>query len=94
MRCQYTSLVNVTANDSDPDGDTPLLLQTVTKASGGSAQAIVYNSSTIQVTGDDSTGLTTFNYTILDSRGASGTGTLAVNTTYWQTCDPGFDDPF
>jgi hypothetical protein len=74
-RCQ-TEAYNVTANDTDPDGDYPL---TVTAVSGSGFS--VLSSTTIQFTSTIQTGAKIGTYTVQDSRGAAAQGTLTVTVS-------------
>lgn len=65
--------VEVLANDTDPNGDYPLTLQSVT----GSNYARV-NGSAIAWTGTGRDGVYVLTYTFADSRGATATGTHTV----------------
>ena len=67
---------NVTANDTDPDGDYPLSLVSVTGAGFS-----VLSSTTIQFTSTASTGAKVGTYTVQDSRGATATATLTVTVS-------------
>ena len=71
-----TASKNVTANDTDPDGDLPLTVTAV--ATSSLADVYIVSSSTIGVAAYGSTGSTSVSYTIVDSRGASATGTLTI----------------
>jgi hypothetical protein len=67
-------LVNVIANDTDPDGDYPLTLVAVDDPNG---VAFLASSTQIGWTGTFA-GLYTVHYTVRDARGATSTGTLQV----------------
>jgi YD repeat-containing protein len=75
QRCT-TASYNVTANDSDPDGDYPL---TVTAVSGLGFS--VLSGTTIQFTSGSSTGAKVGTYTVQDSRGATAQSTLTVTVS-------------
>jgi YD repeat-containing protein len=75
QRCDV-QVWNVTANDTDPDGDYPL---TVTAVSGLGFS--VYSSSEIQFISTSSTGNKVGTYTVQDSRGATAQATLTINVT-------------
>lgn len=71
--------INVLANDSDPDGDS-LTLVSLTLPSHGTltvnaGQTLTYTPATGYVGGDE------FTYTIVDGRGGSASGTVAVTVT-------------
>lgn len=67
---------NVVANDTDPDGNTPLVL-----LSENHTWAWVENSTTIGVQAPDAGGSFNVTYTVRDSLGATDTGTLTVTIT-------------
>ena len=66
----------MTANDTDPDGDYPLSLVSVT-GTGFS----VLSSTTIQFTSASSASNKVGTYTVQDSRGATATSTLTVTVS-------------
>lgn len=72
-----SGLVNVVANDTDPDGDVPFTLLSVSEAGG---RAYVANSTTVGWYGA-STGNYIVNYTVRDSRGATANGVVNVQVT-------------
>ena len=79
MQACKTKNVVVTTNDTDPEGNLPLV---VTAASGnGAMSATVVNSTTIQLISSSVSGSQNANYTVRDSLGASSTGTVTVNVT-------------
>jgi YD repeat-containing protein len=82
-RCS-TGSRNVTANDNDPEGNTPLVLLDVSPGTRGNAS--VLNSTTVQYESFDTTGSDPLTYTVRDSLGASSTGTLNVTVTSGGTC--------
>lgn len=75
QRCSMATY-NVLANDSDPEGDYPLSLVSVT---GGGFS--VLSSTTIQYTSGSPTGNRTGTYTVQDSKGATATGKLIVTVS-------------
>ncbi len=77
--CNVTTTVNVTSNDSDPDGNVPLTLTHVVTNSGF-AIATVASASSVQVTGSFEHETAIATYTIEDSLGATATGTLTIKT--------------
>jgi glycerate kinase len=82
-KCGGTS-VNVTANDTDPEGNYPL---TVTGASGGAAIVVtVTSASTLWIESIGASGLKTFSYTVSDSLGATSTGTGTITVTTVNQC--------
>jgi hypothetical protein len=71
--------VNVTANDSDPEGNLPL---TVTGVEGGAmGTASIESATTIRYTSIGGLGPDVITYTVADSLGATSTGTLNVSVT-------------
>lgn len=70
---------DVLANDTDPEGNYPLSLVSVTGADLG--VATVVSSTTIQYESFTATGVDAVTYTVQDSLGATSTGTLNVNIT-------------
>jgi hypothetical protein len=79
MQVCKTKNVVVTANDTDPEGNVPLV---VTAANGnGAMEAAVVNGTTIQLISSSVTGSQSANYTVRDSLGASSTGTVTVNVS-------------
>ncbi|MFL6856930.1 MAG: Ig-like domain-containing protein [Allosphingosinicella sp.] len=82
-KCGTTS-VNVTANDTDPEGNYPL---TVTGVSGGASLTLtILSASTIGIESIGASGLKTFSYTVSDSLGATSTGTVSVTVTTTNQC--------
>jgi len=75
----HTALKNVTANDTDPNGDLPVILIGVTGGTRGTPS--VFSGTTVQYEASDQIGADTVTYTILDARGAVASGTLAVTVT-------------
>lgn len=76
--CNATKIVNVLANDSDPDGHTPLSLVSVTP--GSTTDASIYSSTSLTVTGWVR-GTEYIYYVVRDSLGATATGRLTYTTT-------------
>lgn len=74
LQCNTTETVNVTANDSDPEGNYPLTVTSVT------APGSVYSASTVQVDAG-MPGTKTLTYTVQDSLGNASTGTINVTIT-------------
>jgi hypothetical protein len=82
-KCGSTS-VNVTANDTDPEGNYPL---TVTGVSGGASLTLtILSASTIGIESLGASGLKTFSYTVSDSLGATSTGTVSITVTTANQC--------
>lgn len=82
-QCGRLGYKNVVANDSDPEGDTPITLTGISYVSGG-ASASVYSSTSVQVTFGPEWDVSYFTYTVQDSLGNSSTGQLTVSTS---SCD-------
>lgn len=76
--CNTTKIVNVLANDYDPDGNTPLSLVSVTP--GNNTDAQVASSTSLSVTGY-APGTEYIYYVVKDSLGATATGRLTYTTT-------------
>lgn len=74
-------IVNVVANDSDPDGHLPLTLIAVNQP-----WAWVASSTSVGMTTPDTNGNYVIAYTIADSLGATANGTLTVTVTGAQQC--------
>jgi hypothetical protein len=82
-RCGSTT-VNVTANDTDPEGNIPL---TVTGAAGGTGLVLtILSASTIGIESLGNPGLKTFTYTVADSLGATSAGSVSVTVTTVMAC--------
>src|SRR3569623_19622 len=79
MMCNTTSSKNLVLNDSDPDGNVPLSLVSITQISG-SADAPISSSTTVALPAYG-TGTTIFHYVVSDSLGATATGTRTVSVT-------------
>lgn len=77
--CNVTTTVNVAANDSDAEGNTPLTVTSV-HLDSLTARASVVSASSIQVTGADGNETSSGTYTVEDSLGASSTGALTVES--------------
>jgi hypothetical protein len=79
--CTGTFFVNLTANDTDPEGNYPLALTNITRSSGSATAAIIFGS-TVQVTlSGVELDVSNFVYTVRDSLGATATGTLTVSAS-------------
>ncbi|WP_066798437.1 Ig-like domain-containing protein [Sphingomonas soli] len=78
--CGTSGTVNLLANDSDPEGNTPLVLVSIAYSSGGDATASVASSTSASVTADSVHSTTVFSYVVEDSLGAQSNGTLTVNS--------------
>lgn len=75
-----TASKNVIANDTDPEGHTPLILLEATSP-GTHGFASVINSTTVQFEANDFPGTETVTYVVMDSMGAMAGGTLSVQVT-------------
>lgn len=71
---------DVTFNDSDPEGNVPLVLLSVVNTNASLGTPSVLNASTVryQAEATGATGSDTVTYTVRDSLGATATGTLSV----------------
>ena len=70
-------VVNLTANDTDPDGDYPLTLTNLVISGNGNAGII--SASSVNAAASPTPGeVTMVTYTVEDSRGASATGTFRI----------------
>ncbi len=72
-----TAVYNVTANDTDPEGNYPLVVTAVSGPVGFS----VYSSTQIQYESPGTTGNKVATYTVRDSLNATATATLTVNVS-------------
>ena len=82
-QCGSTN-VNVTANDTDPEGNLPL---TVTSASSGAALIVtVQSASTVGIVSTGASGSKSFSYTVQDSLGATSTGNGTILVTTVNQC--------
>jgi hypothetical protein len=74
---------NVTANDTDPEGNYPLVLQSVTSVKG---TATVISGSTVSFTNNGQTGQAALTYTVADSLGATSAGSLTITISTTGQC--------
>lgn len=79
--CALVATVNLTANDSDPDGNYPLSLSSISPGPEGSANATIVSPSSVSVTFGPSGDSTAFTYTVANSQGVTGSGQLNVTTS-------------
>jgi hypothetical protein len=88
LRCNMTGAfsLNLLNNDTDPEGNLPLVLVSVTRISGDATISVNNSSGNVSVTGAPSVGVSTFSYIVQDSLGASSTGSATVTTTSWISC--------
>lgn len=89
-QCLTTATVNLTVNDTDPEGNYPLALTAISSGSSGQAFATIVSGSSVSVDFGAQTGVTTFTYTVADSLGATSTGQLEV----WTSSCGGGGEPF
>jgi hypothetical protein len=68
--------VNVTANDTDPEGNYPLTLQSVSTTLRGTTS--VASTTSVRFESRGSIGSTSMTYAVADSLGATSTGILTV----------------
>ena len=79
--CGATATADLVANDSDPEGNVPLSLVSLSVPDGdGAAGASIISSTSVSITGDFEHSTTIYTYTVQDSLGATSTGTLTINT--------------
>ena len=76
---------NVIANDTDPDGNTPLSLVSVSYG-GMRGTASVESGTNIYFESNGVSGLASVSYTVQDSLGATSTGTFNVTVTTTNAC--------
>jgi YD repeat-containing protein len=76
-----TYVVNLVANDYDPDNNVPLSLVSITRITGASSTAALYDSTSVQVTTTNVTGTALYQYVVRDSLGATATGQLSFRNT-------------
>ncbi|MFZ1736724.1 Ig-like domain-containing protein, partial [Sphingorhabdus sp.] len=82
---------NLTANDTDVDGDLPLTLVSISQLSGDSSASLL-NASSVYIFGGARGVTSTFSYTVRDSRGATSVGSLSVRANGTIAyCDGGID---
>lgn len=82
--CQ-TVIVNVIANDTDPENNTPLTLVSVSTSSLG--QSSVASTTSVQFDAYNATGIATLTYVVRDSLGATATGSLNIGINNGTTCN-------
>ncbi len=70
---------NLTANDTDPEGNYPLTLTAVGPSSGG-ASAYIVSASSVRVVFGPKWDWSSVSYTVRDSLGATSTGQLSIST--------------
>lgn len=80
-----TVVKNVVVNDTDPEGNTPLTVVSVTSSVRG--DAYVANASSVGFAAYGAAGVTQVTYTVQDSLGAVSTGVLSITVTNGQGCN-------
>lgn len=81
VKCGLSKTVNLTSNDTDPEGNYPLALQSITWAGGADASATIVSGSSVVAYSGSTDDVTTLSYTVADSLGATATGQLTISTT-------------
>jgi len=77
--CSQLKTINVVANDTDPENNTPLSVVSVTDLSGAGYAAV--SGTTSVVVGASNPGTYYFNYVVSDTLGATSTGQLMATVT-------------
>lgn len=85
VACNGFANVNLVANDSDPEGD-PLSLVSISRTSGGFANATIDSATSVNVNGDSQITSTAFTYVVSDGNGGTDSARLTVVTI---GCDDG-----
>lgn len=88
-QCFLSLTTNVIVNDTDPEGNYPLVLQSVSRVSG-QAGATKVSDSSVRVDFGPSYDISTYNYSVRDSLGATSQGQLTIRTT---SCGGGGMEP-
>lgn len=78
QRCTITT-INVVANDSDPEGNLPIVLLSVSAGTIGTAS--VWNGTSVTYESTITPGLESLTYTVRDSLGATSNGTLNITVS-------------
>lgn len=71
-------IVNVTANDSDPDGDALIV---ISASASGDMAASVASASSVEIDSGPTAGAKTISYTISDGHGGTANGTISVTVS-------------
>jgi molybdopterin biosynthesis enzyme len=79
--CNATKIVDLTANDSDPEGNLPLTVTDVSVLGYSTATAEVISAGAIRVFGAEIPGGALAVYSVRDSLGATSTGNVTITTT-------------
>lgn len=82
--CSSVITINLVANDTDPDHNTPLVLYSIDATSGASLSTIISSTSASFIA--MAPGTYTFNYAVADNLGATGTGQASVTFTGHGEC--------
>lgn len=77
-----TATIFALGNDTDPEGNTPLVLLAVTQGSKGTAS--VRAGTYVRYIPSGPTGIDLLTYTVRDSLGATSTGTITVTVEIGQ----------
>lgn len=80
LPCNSSIAKNLTANDTDPEGNLPLTVQSVT-VNSGTASASIASASSVTIFAATLAGTSQGSYVVRDSLGATATGTLTIITT-------------
>ncbi|WP_066826525.1 Calx-beta domain-containing protein [Sphingomonas mali] len=80
FNCSVEKAVNLVANDSDPDNNTPLSLVSITSLSPSWAWGSVTSSTSVTV-GASAAGTFDYSYVVQDSLGATASGTLTITVS-------------
>lgn len=89
MPCQSFATVNVTQNDSDPDNNVPLVVQSAWTSSGDASASVVGSSALDISTASKVTSI--IMYVVADALGATATGSVTVTTTGSESYCNGMD---
>jgi hypothetical protein len=80
VQCNVSVTKNVVANDTDPENNVPLSVQSASTVSG-TAFVTIASSTSLAVTGGTVAGTSQATYVVADSLGATAVGTLNITTT-------------
>lgn len=80
VQCNLSASKNVTANDTDPEGNLPLVVQSATMVSGTASVSVASNTSLLLTGGSPST-TSRATYVVADSLGATAVGTVTITST-------------
>ena len=79
--CDWNATINLTANDTDPEGQALTLVSIGWGTGTGAASAMINSASTVFVDTGFTSGNTNFIYTVRDPAGATDTATLSVTAS-------------